>query len=86
VLIIIFDEFVFYRICGNSAFILGSLVESEGGLQKFLHAFSTERTLHTVDIIRTLCHLLTHADSECVLNAAGTLGTIVCRSYIASNL
>lgn len=69
-------------ICGNSAYILGSTVEIETGLKKFLHVFSAERTADTVDIVRILCHLLTHADSECVLNAAGTLGTIVCRFHI----
>lgn len=67
-------------ICGNSAFILGSAVELEAGLKGFLSIFSNDRTPDTVDVIRVLCHLLTHTDSECVLNAAGTLGTIVCRS------
>jgi len=66
-------------ICGNSAFILGSAVELESGLKQFLIIFSNDRTPNTIDIIRVLCHLLTHSDPECVLNAAGTLGTIVCR-------
>ncbi|CAF4280590.1 unnamed protein product [Rotaria sp. Silwood2] len=64
------------RVCGNSAYILGSAVELEPGLKQFLTVFSTDRTSNTVDIIRVLCHLLKHSDSECVLNAAGTLGTI----------
>lgn len=68
-------------ICGNSAYILGSAVELEAGLKHFLTIFSNDRTSDTVDVIRILCHLLTHNDSECVLNAAGTLGTIVCRLY-----
>ena len=68
-------------ICGNSAYILGSAVELETGLKRFLSTFSNNRTSNTVDIIRVLCHLLTHSDSECVLNAAGTLGTIVCRFH-----
>ena len=33
----------------------------------------------TIDIIQALCQMLTHADLDCVLNATGTLGTIVCR-------
>ena len=69
------------RICGNSAYILGSTVELEAGLKQFLNIFGINRTANTVDIIRVLCHLLTHTDSECVLNAAGTLGTIVCRFH-----
>jgi hypothetical protein len=60
---------------------LGSAVELETGLKRFLTTFSNNRTSNTVDIIRVLCHLLTHSDSECVLNAAGTLGTIVCRFH-----
>ena len=64
------------RICGNSAFILGSTVELESGLKHFLAVFSDNR----VNIVEILCYLLMHPDSECVLNAAGTLGTIVCRS------
>jgi hypothetical protein len=71
----------FHSICGNSAYILGSAVEIESGLKQFLSIFSTDRTPNTVDIIRIFCHLLTHSDSECVLNAAGTLGTIVCRFH-----
>jgi hypothetical protein len=64
---------------------LGSAVELESGLKRFLTVFSNDRTANTVDVIRILCHLLTHADSECVLNAAGTLGTIVCR-FLTLNL
>jgi hypothetical protein len=70
---------LFISICGNSAYILGSAVELEPGLRRFLSIFSNDRTSDTVDVIRVLCHLLTHSDSECILNAAGTLGTIVCR-------
>jgi hypothetical protein len=54
-------------------------VETERGLKQFLSVFVDNRTSKTVDIIRILCQLLTHSDSDCVLNAAGTLGTIVCR-------
>ncbi|CAF1028224.1 unnamed protein product [Adineta steineri] len=64
------------RICGNSAYIMGSTVGTELGLTHFFTAFSRNRTSNTVDIVQVLCKLLTHSDSECVLNAAGTLGTI----------
>ena len=33
----------------------------------------------TIDIIQILCQMLARADLDCVLNATGTLGTIVCR-------
>ncbi|CAF3805071.1 unnamed protein product [Adineta steineri] len=64
------------RICGNSAYIMGSTVGTELGLTHFFTTFSRNRTSNTVDIVQVLCKLLTHSDSECVLNAAGTLGTI----------
>jgi len=60
---------------------MGSVVELESGLKRFLTIFSQDPTSNTIDIIDVLCHLLTHSDSECILNAAGTLGTIVCRFH-----
>ena len=67
---------IYSRICGNSAYVLGSTVETEQGLKKFLAVFTNTKT---VDIINIFGQLLTHADGDCVLNATGTLGTIVCR-------
>jgi hypothetical protein len=72
---------IYFSICGNSAYIIGSIVETEEGLKQFLSIFVDNQTSETVDIIRTLCQLLTHSDADCVLNAAGTLGTIVCRFH-----
>lgn len=71
-----------FRICGNSAYILGSLVEIEIGLKLFLSVFSNYKTKSSVNIVPILTQLLTHPDSECTLNAAGTLGTIVCTFQI----
>jgi hypothetical protein len=70
---------LYSSVCGNSAYIIGSTVETERGLEEFLSVFTDHRTSKTVDIVRILCQLLTHDDADCVLNAAGTLGTIVCR-------
>lgn len=64
------------RICGNSAYVLGSTVESEQGLKKFLSVFVNTKI---VDIVQIFGQMLTHKDGDCVLNATGTLGTIVCR-------
>ena len=66
-----------FRLCSDTAYILGSTIELEKGLEQFLKAFTNCMTTDTIDIVETLCRLLTHQDSECVLNAAGTLGTIV---------
>lgn len=76
------DKLFFYyysSICGNSAYIIGSTVETDKGLKQFLSAFNNYQTPKSIDIVQILCQLLTHADSDCVLNATGTLGTIVCR-------
>jgi hypothetical protein len=67
--------YIHYRICGNSAYIIGSTVEIERGLKQFFSIFDNNQ----IDIIRIFCQLLTHPDADCVLNATGTLGTIVCR-------
>jgi hypothetical protein len=72
---------LFFSICGNSAYIIGSIVETERGLEQFLSVFVDNQTLKTVDIVKILCQLLTHSDPDCVLNATGTLGTIVCRFH-----
>ncbi|CAF3077821.1 unnamed protein product [Rotaria sp. Silwood2] len=64
------------RICGNSAYIIGSIVEMDKGLKQFLSIFTDDYMSKTVDIIYILCQMLTHSDSDCVLNATGTLGTI----------
>ena len=73
-------------ICGNSAYILGSTVELEDGLKRFLIVFSNVEISKTIDVIQILCYLLKHSDTECVLNAAGTLGTIVCRSRVRKSV
>ncbi len=73
---------VYSSVCGNSAYIIGSTVETERGLKEFLSIFGKNGRGKTIDIIRIFGQLLTHSDSDCVLNAAGTLGTIVCRLKI----
>ncbi len=71
-----------FSICGNSAYIIGSTVETERGLKEFLSIFAKNGTEKTIDIIRIFGQLLTHLDDDCVLNATGTLGTIVCMFQI----
>lgn len=67
------------RICGNSAYVLGTTVEFERGLQEFLTIFSDQQTMKSIDMVKTLSQLLVHTDTDCVLNATGTLGTLVRR-------
>ncbi|CAF3561895.1 unnamed protein product [Rotaria sp. Silwood1] len=65
------------RICGNCAYIIGSIIEIEKGLKQFLSIFTDNCLSTTVDIVQILCQMLTHPDSDCILNATGTLGTIL---------
>ncbi|CAF0747156.1 unnamed protein product [Didymodactylos carnosus] len=62
------------RICGNVAFIIGSLVETEYGLKRFIDVFNNNKI--DVNILQILCTMLKKSDPECVLNSAGSLGTI----------
>lgn len=82
---LIYSTIYSFSICGNCAYIIGSTLETENGLKKFLSVFTNDCTLKTVDIINLLCQMLTHSDPDCVLNASGTLGTIVCR-FLTLNL
>ncbi|CAF0818705.1 unnamed protein product [Adineta ricciae] len=63
-------------ICVNSAYVIGSIVETEHGLERFLSMFHDQHLLETVDIIDKLCQLMTNEDFDCVMNATGILGTI----------
>ncbi len=54
-------------------------MEIERGLKQFFSIFFNGETSKTIDIIGIFGQLLIHPDADCVLNATGTLGTIVCR-------
>ena len=43
-----------FSICGNSAYIIGSTVETERGLKEFLSIFAKNETGKTIDIIRQM--------------------------------
>ncbi|XP_067940759.1 uncharacterized protein [Watersipora subatra] len=63
------------RIAGNSAFILGTIAESEMGRRRVI--FLTESRHAEKDrILPDLVALLSSTDSESVMNAAGTIGTL----------
>ena len=69
------------RVAGNSAYIIGTLAESELGCMRILslaHGSSQE----SKRILPDLTRMLTFDDSESVMNAAGTMGTLVSETCI----
>ncbi|UJR14720.1 hypothetical protein I4U23_001713 [Adineta vaga] len=63
-------------LCVNSAYVIGSIVETETGLERFLLLFNDNSMSKTIDIIERLCQLMLNEDFDCVMNATGILGTI----------
>ena len=68
---------------GNAAYILGTLAESESGRRRVI-SLTESRHDERKRILPDLVYLLSSTDSESVMNAAGTIGTLaesdeVCR-------
>lgn len=61
---------------GNAAYILGTLAESEIGVARVLSLVNS-RSSESKKILPNLTRMLTFDDSESVMNAAGTMGTLV---------
>ncbi|MGH0153261.1 UNVERIFIED_CONTAM: hypothetical protein FKN15_045993 [Acipenser sinensis] len=59
------------RLCSNAAYILGSIAESETGTQQLVSLGGAG------DLLGTLTALLSWDDAEAVMNAAGTIGTLM---------
>ena len=64
-----------FRIAGNAAFILGTLAESEAGRRRVI-SLTESRHEEKTRILPDLVALLSSTDSESVMNAAGTIGTL----------
>ncbi len=65
---------MYYRVAGNAAYIIGTLAESELGCYRVI---SLTHSRHGCSILQDLTNMLTFDDSESVMNAAGTMGTLV---------
>ena len=65
-----------FRVAGNSAYILGTLAESENGCFRVLSLTSHSHP-DARKILSDLTNMLLFEDSESVMNAAGTMGTLV---------
>ena len=64
-----------YRVAGNAAYILGTLAESESGRRRVI-SLTESRHDERKRILPDLVYLLSSTDSESVMNAAGTIGTL----------
>ncbi|KAL3870808.1 hypothetical protein ACJMK2_038848 [Sinanodonta woodiana] len=63
------------RVAGNSAYIIGTLAESELGCVRVL-SLAKDGSPESKKILPDLTCMLTFDDSESVMNAAGTMGTL----------
>ncbi|ELU06668.1 hypothetical protein CAPTEDRAFT_189303 [Capitella teleta] len=64
-----------FKVAGNAAYILGTIAESESGA---LRVISLTNSMHreSKGILMDLTNMLLFDDSESVMNAAGTMGTL----------
>ena len=63
-------------VAGNSAYIIGTLAESDLGCCRIM-ALAKGRHSESRRILGDLTRMLTFDDAESVMNAAGTMGTLV---------
>lgn len=70
------DFFPIFRVAGNAAYVIGTLAEMDLGKKRIVHIF-TERGEQTKRVLPSLTKMLDMLDMETVMNAAGTLGTLV---------
>jgi hypothetical protein len=68
------------RISGNSAYVFGTIAETEIGIKKVINLISGQESN---SILNNLVKLLKCDDYECLMNAAGTIGTIVSRFFLS---
>ena len=68
-----------FRIAGNASYVIGSLAETALGCSRIVRLCAASSEEESSEILKSLTSLLdvTDTDLETVLNAAGTLGTLV---------
>lgn len=62
---------------GNSAYVFGTIAETNDGIERILGLLNNESHPEAHRILPYLIRLLKTSDFECMMNAAGTIGTIV---------
>ena len=65
------------RVSGNSAYVFGTIAETEDGIERIIGLLTNESHPDCEKILKNLISLLKSTDYECLMNAAGTIGTIV---------
>jgi hypothetical protein len=65
------------RISGNSAYIIGTIAENEIGILRIIELLNSKTHAESKNILSYLIQMLQSDDDECLMNAAGTIGTIV---------
>ena len=66
---------------GNAAYIIGTVAESDLGCYRIL-SLARSRNHSSRSILEDLTRMLKFEDSESVMNAAGTMGTLVCSFHL----
>jgi hypothetical protein len=65
------------RVSGNSAYVFGTIAESEDGIERITNLLNNNKHPDSKNVLSYLVKLLKTSDYECLMNAAGTIGTIV---------
>ena len=65
------------RIAGNESYVVGSLAETSLGCSRIIRVCTNSAVDDESEVLLNLTSLLDVSDAETVLNAAGTLGTLV---------
>ena len=68
------------RVSGNSAYVFGTIAETTHGIERVIGLLQNESHPESKNILGYLVTLLRSSDYECLMNAAGTIGTIVSSS------
>ena len=65
------------RVSGNSAYVFGTIAESSEGIERIVGLLNNKKNPESNNILLNLVNMLKSTDYECLMNAAGTIGTIV---------
>jgi hypothetical protein len=72
------------RISGNSAYVLGTIAETEHGTSRIIDLLNNNTNKEAKNILLYMINMLKSTDAECLMNAAGTIGTIVTKFWFNS--
>lgn len=70
------------RISGNSAYVIGTIAETEHGATRVIELLNNQTHIESKNILNYILNMLKSNDNECLMNAAGTIGTIVTNFFL----